>query len=899
MSLAAAAIYVVLAPFLAPVTSVIVEHLGNLPVPLLLTIFGLAVMPFVCFGARGRLAGLLGWAHFWSYPPIGASVVLAVLLLMLFAIGLPELAVFGEFSRPRSTVSTFAWRLDFEQLTVLIPLASYVLCGILWPLFRFIGRSSNLTSDDTVDNKAGAKGNQTILNNPELLRLWLEDDRPVERHTHALFGHNDVARRIANRLMSVSNGNCPTMALVGDYGAGKTTIRRLVERRLAKNKRVRVVPLSLWAFDSAEGAAAGIIRALIQELSRQVNVLGIRGLSEEYVSAMAGAAGRWGGVLRLASLRRNPEEIIARISTVAQCIGLSLVLWIEDLERFTGLDVISEDTGHATAREAERLGPIRALLYHLDNCPFISVVVADASLRSRFDLSKIARFVERTPSLNTQPVWELIERFRKQCQQASDLIDPANPKTREKMRPDLSILELSGPAFRRDPDKPSFHEAFSLLLRTPRSLKGALRTAQTVWDELAGEIDLDDVIVMSVIRASDPTVFAFIEQHIDFFRRGFDNRWSKESTKEEHPKFVEFMELLKQRGNIEVQNGILALLSSVFPIFEDSPKYDDATYHVEKPQNLRRDDYWLRFLTVPDIPISKRDQPALRSIELWKGEQENDLIERLLDSDRSGQIVRFVGRFQPEELIRLMRDVVAEICGGEDIERVDVHLADPITSIWRMMHSRQPDEAKLSQATCKLICDVMTRDLSIVHDLCYQIGGPGGRSVSPLLSDRFRDAVRDQFEKEITEQFSKTEPEKLVQALGDADPYLLFQLCWRNGGEGFALDKLPFANWNNFANVLLSAAEKLPEKTVRQIIPFITHAAHRKKTQTTETGTPKRVSWYDIKQIASEAERLFHVDRLIPILHSGFDTREFEDDMKELLSTVQKALPRKSASTCE
>ena len=78
------------------------------------------------------------------------------------------------------------------------------------------------------------------------------------------------------------------------------------------------------------------------------------------------------------------------------------MLWIEDFERFLGGNDLPSEA--RAEREVELLSPIRALLHLLDRCEEIAVVTADTTLRARIDIGKIARFVERVPTMAVEDV---------------------------------------------------------------------------------------------------------------------------------------------------------------------------------------------------------------------------------------------------------------------------------------------------------------------------------------------------------------------------------------------------------------------------------------------------------------------------------------------------------------
>ena len=191
-------------------------------------------------------------------------------------------------------------------------------------------------------------------------------------------------------------------------------------------------------------------------------------------------------------------------------IDLDLVVWIEDLERFAGGDTDKK-------AEDERLNPIRALLYGLDQLGSVTVITATTTLHARFDIEKIARYVEHLPELPEARVRKLLGVFRNGLA-ASKVIDPASPAIRRtlgELAGDVDIKMVRGWVGRGVHD---VEDALVALCTSPRVLKSALRSCLDTWSRLNGEIDVDDLLVLSVLREAQPNAFAMIQDHLHFLR---------------------------------------------------------------------------------------------------------------------------------------------------------------------------------------------------------------------------------------------------------------------------------------------------------------------------------------------------------------------------------------------
>lgn len=332
---------------------------------------------------------------------------------------------------------------------------------------------------------------------------WLKDDTPIQSLAADRFHLTEMARRIADRI---GDRGAASIAVVGRLGSGKSSLVRLVEEQLGlQRKPTEIVRVSLWPYENTQAAAAGILVAITKRLGQHINTMGMGRLPAEYVRAIEGAGGIYGGVLRLLAAPRDPTDSLAKLEEILICIDVNLVVWIEDFERF--------------ADGEDQRGPIRSLLHQLDKLNGVSVVVASTTLNTAFDIEKLARFVERIPDLNRRAVSSVIRAFRVGCIDMRPFEGTPRPR-RETVDFDDHELEAWFAAVAEADGGWSTSAALARVCRTPRQLKQALRQCLFTWERLVGEIDLDDVLVMCMIREARPELFSLIDQFSASLRMG-------------------------------------------------------------------------------------------------------------------------------------------------------------------------------------------------------------------------------------------------------------------------------------------------------------------------------------------------------------------------------------------
>ncbi|MCC7387507.1 MAG: hypothetical protein IT431_01935 [Phycisphaerales bacterium] len=818
----------------------VIDYLASVRADVLSTaVLVLVVAACWPFGRRRWLA-FLGLRHLGTYPPLWIAVAVALLIIGVYE-GIagrwePAIAGPGLIWSLITTAPAWVW------------LAAGVVLGT-----RLLHKSWPAANARAPDGDGGGLS---------ALITWLRDDHEISQPHEDRFGHDAVATRIAERLKA--QGESPTMAVVGPLGSGKSTIRQLVEHHLGTQRSTVMVHLSLWPFDTPDAAVAGIIRSVIRALGQRVNVLAIAGLSERYVEVIERTGGRWGVLARLMRGDSRPDVILRSLATIATAAGLKLVLWIEDMERFTGADRLGPED--AAIREAERLGPILSLLVLLDRCDSISVIVGDTSLRSRLDVGKIARFVESPPRPGAKEIWRQIESLRSACL-SEDVLDPASEECRAVLTPPESDLQYGIWLWSVRDSEPRIQEALPLLLTTPRSFKWALRITWETWERLAGEVDIDSVLVASALRVSRPELFAFIDEHVDLMRSGFrDPVASVDGQRSAHPVFEQLRALLDKENTERMRNAVATAIGFVFPaVFSH---YERDRDYMERPQGLgvaRHADYWQRYLTLPVIAEGISDQSALKAIAASKTGQSSDLVARLMDAERSEQVETFVGQFDAEHLCRLLTELVAVLQDQSARAWEDGRHAPGIVPVWRMMHRRQPPVALLGDTLVRVMSALAMRHLPLTQDIWYYFAEEQHGSVSSLLDDVQRERVRVAIRGGMVGTFKQNAGDRLLQAMHHGSPWVVWYLCMavatnEAGGP-------PFDGWDGISEALLEAVEQAPITGLPLVVPFFTSSSLVTVMRASaETGVPQPRHEYATRVDLTRLRLLFDFDRLGPRL---------------------------------
>ncbi|MCC5787308.1 MAG: hypothetical protein JJU33_11480 [Phycisphaerales bacterium] len=361
--IAAASVCVIATPFLPESRAFVIERLASLGWPILMAVLVATIVAAMFPSFKGRSEAFFGGRHFVVYPPIWVSAAIGSVLYVLVA---SNQVVFTA-----ETGGDVAWLIAAVSI-----LSVFGDC-----VYRMAGRPQNKA---TIANVSADTTVSDLLNNPEQFDKWLASDREITGVGNDLFGMTSIAKEIAG-LVARDCVDPPTIAVLGQVGSGKSSLGWLVHDELQANPGslpTDFVQLSLWPYDTVDAAVKAILDRVIDRVSCCVPVLALRGIPQRYAAMMSDSS-LLERLLAASISSAEPDSLLKRIDQVLFCVGRRLVLWIDDLERFSpGGD---HETGHAA-------GPIESLLYELDRCKRISMVLATTPKYLQHGDLKIARY---------------------------------------------------------------------------------------------------------------------------------------------------------------------------------------------------------------------------------------------------------------------------------------------------------------------------------------------------------------------------------------------------------------------------------------------------------------------------------------------------------------------------
>ena len=745
------------------------RRLGDLAAGLPMPVFalGLVVLASILYAPLVRL-GAMRWGHWRSvlvYPPIWMAAILG-------AMGTLSLKrVYRGLPLPDVDLPDIRWSIG-------IWLASPLLCLVMWAIFSVKvptrRRREGARHDRESSVEQALKG---MADDPEgRLIPWLEMERPVsDPYRDDLFRMRFTARRIAAHFFERRLG---TVGLTGPYGTGKSSVIRFVEYYLEEDRgfraemveswrarlspwgglrrfppRVIVCKVSAWGMVDRPAPAA-VLRQAVERLAKEADCLSVITLPDRYVQAFKGAGSTWLNLPLMLSSADDATEQLRRLQPILDALDARLIVIIEDIDR--NADGLEGAVDGQVARD------LQAMLAHLREVDRVSFMLA-VSTPGVIDFSRLCERIERIRPLEARLIWSVVSALRTYCldvaRKRGDLQTAHDDSLREfEPRQELQWAFLAGLS------TPPVTLSLCELMGNPRALKQALRHTWQAWQQLHGEVDLDDLLICNVIRARSPDAF-------DFLIESYETLRSERIEDDRRRETVEaWSNRVRDCGQRE-RDPLWSLVAYLFPRIENRPVGRSSS----APQGVQGSIYWDRIVSgYVSEPI--RDQEILRGVALWKqGDDDPAMANALAGNPEYSATFERILEGRPRDDVRLTRDELCRLASRVFAIALEAHEADAKEStipgfivIWRRITRLQRTDGYADWLQ-EEVNTALPRSLALANDLEYYWGSASQGSQLLTLEEAIR--IRENMVGWARQNFTG---EQLARSLGRTEVYALF-----------------------------------------------------------------------------------------------------------------------------
>ena len=451
----------------------------------------------------GYCIDLQSWLR---YPTLHVSV----------AFGFSFLFYLNELRQPQSNVgivlalSEQVKLLIFEGDTGISAMPGLSSNGILlflmlYGVIQVVRSEIERESKSDVEEQQAGVIDLTSCSNEEF-RNWLKVEQPYGRLD--FFDRGPYVARMKERIEQplkrrhAENSMGIGQILLGEFGSGKTTTLKLVERQLSNEWIVSFFDCWQRSGNPAE-LAAQFMEQIIHDVGQQIEVASLTRLPDSFSKALYGSS-HWLSMLDAIFRPDTPEEIIQRLNSLLISNRRKLLIVIENIDRNQDKELFIDVMGSI-------LDKLR--LSNDSQCIKFIFSGSEESLSSEL----IYRIADYKEDLDTSVPPEVILRFMAFCLEESvskngeSVIIPYLPKgfslqhlgdVQDKINAVESAFYMTPNAQDTiasvvvgEPVERQVLEALADVLSNPRTLKFVLRETYHLWNDfLKGEIHLLDLI---------------------------------------------------------------------------------------------------------------------------------------------------------------------------------------------------------------------------------------------------------------------------------------------------------------------------------------------------------------------------------------------------------------------
>ena len=244
-----------------------------------------------------------------------------------------------------------------------------------------------------------------------------------------------------------------------------------------------------WGFTKTS-VARHILDCMLDELGKHIDVLAFSNLPNTIKPPLwAAVPPGQKAVAGISKRKECPDVLLSHIDSALISTGLRVVVFVEDVDRNSDDNVFYQEIG--------------ALLDHLKNLQNLSFVLACGHEQKASSLlARLCEHTEMVPTVSEQNLKEFFSCFYNSilAEYKGDILPP-KPKGMC-----LSHLNTS---------KEMSTGNLTVLLQTPRILKKVLRQTWYAYKDLHGEIDIEDLFIVTVLRITIPETYVFLADNID------------------------------------------------------------------------------------------------------------------------------------------------------------------------------------------------------------------------------------------------------------------------------------------------------------------------------------------------------------------------------------------------
>ena len=329
---------------------------------------------------------------------------------------------------------------------------------------------------------------------------YFDPDRPLDGRDQDRLGRRLFAESIAQDILAAPAESGFTVAVVGEWGSGKTSVLNMVADSLrASEDSVAILHFNPWLFSRADDLMTRFFSELGAQLG-QHEYLGLKNVADSFaglveslaplapVPAASWVARLFGWITRTATRPRSLFERRRDLTGALGSSGSRIVVLIDDIDRL----------------EAGEIREVMRLVRLTSDFPNLIFLLA-------FDRHRVAKALGDNGGEGRQYLEKLV--------QVSHDVPVANKATLTEMLIEGLNRLIDARGLGEPDDEVWAHVLYDVLrplLGNPRDVKRYLNSLAVTLDVVGQEVALADLLGLEAIRILRPSAFEDLRAHGDF-----------------------------------------------------------------------------------------------------------------------------------------------------------------------------------------------------------------------------------------------------------------------------------------------------------------------------------------------------------------------------------------------
>lgn len=461
-------------------------------------------------------------------------------------------------------------------------------------------------------------------------------DRPIESREQDQLGRRSFAEAIAKHILAIPAEHGFTIAVVGEWGSGKTSVLNMVAETLRDHDEApAVLRFNPWLFSRADD----LMRRFFSELGAQLgqgehkalkNVAKAFAVLAESMAPLSPVPGTNPLAKLLTALTNywtKPASLLQTRNRLTRALsesGARLVVLIDDIDRLEPGEI----------REVMRLVRLTS------DFPNLVFLLA-------FDRRRVAKSVGNNEDEGRQYLDKIV--------QVGHDVPVASKATLTKMLTD-GLSELIDSRDLGEPDREVWvrvlYEVLRPLLANPRDVKRYLYSLPVTLDAVGQELALADLLGLEAVRILRPNLFDDLKANADYLARPeSESQFLMSEDERKREAGTELAAMLDRAGDDRAT--LDSLLSILFPQAQEF--LSSITLGSSSDQAWRRERRVASGEVLRIYLQAALDEAALKSSEV------RELVDALTDENRLSRLLDSFDDQRFEEALERLGDFEHEL----------------------------------------------------------------------------------------------------------------------------------------------------------------------------------------------------------------------------------------------